>query len=527
MSRMNGGRPTAWTASGGVARPPLQGRAECHVAIVGAGIAGLSVAYELTKAGRRVIVIDKGQIGGGETHHTTCHLSNAIDGRYYVIRRIHGRDGARICAASHTAAIKRIEDIVREEAIDCDFARVPGFLFLPPGESMQILDRELEAAQEAHVPGVEQVARAPLTGFDTGPCLRFDNQGQMHPLLYLEGLAAAVERMGGRIFCDTGMKRLADEDPMWVDTDNGHRIHADAVVVATNTPVNNRVAIHTKQAAYRSYVISFRVPEGAVQQGLYWDTTQEAGQPPSSPYHYLRVAKNRTAPAGTSDDHLLIIGGEDHKTGQAHCPEERWSRLECWARERFANLKEVAFHWSGQVMEPVDNVAFIGRNPGGPQHVYIATGDSGMGMTHGAIAGMLIKDLILECENSWAKLYEPSRISLLSAPQFTRENLNVAAHYAEWFKPSEVGSVDEIQPGCGAIIRRGLSLYAVYRDPAGVLHEKSAVCPHLGGIVGWNSAESTWDCPCHGSRFDAEGCVLNGPANSPLVDVQPFVHLRV
>jgi glycine/D-amino acid oxidase-like deaminating enzyme/nitrite reductase/ring-hydroxylating ferredoxin subunit len=511
-------------------RAPLEVDEKCDVCVVGAGIAGLSVAYRLACERRRVIVIDKGPIGGGQTAYTTAHLSNAIDDRYYVIQHLHGREAARLCAESHTAAIHEIETIVTQEEIDCDFERLDGYLFVPPGETRDLLDRELHAARNAGVPHIELVSRSPWQGYDTGPCLKFGNQAQFHPLKYLAGLAAAIEALGGRIYCDTELHDLREEeDPIRLITTDDMEIRAWAVVIATNTPINNRVTIHTKQAGYRTYAIGIRTPAGAVPKALYWDTTQEAGQPANAPYHYVRTAMWNppdpgAANSATAADELLIVGGEDHKTGQAHDSDERWTRLETWIRQRFPYLGEVVYRWSGQVWEPVDGVAFIGRNPGGPENIYIVTGDSGMGMTHGAIAGMLLADLVAERPNAWAKLYDPSRITLGSALEFTRENLNTAAQYFDWITAGTVDKVEDIEPGDGAIIRRGLSPVAVYRDESGTLHECSAVCPHLGGIVSWNSAERTWDCPCHGSRFSPDGSVLNGPANSPLPSPRTGVH---
>ena len=228
---------------------------------------------------------------------------------------------------------------------------------------------------------------------------------------------------------------------------------------------------------------------------LYWDT--------EDPYHYVRLQP-------MADHDVLIVGGEDHKTGQGN-PNASFAKLEKWARDRFANISAIEFKWSGQVLEPVDLVAFIGRNPG-DKNVYIATGDSGMGMTHGTIAGVLLTDLILGHRNLWTELYDPSRKTIRAATEFLKENINVAAQYREWITGGDVATTDELPQGEGAVLRSGSKKFAVYSDPNGVLHACSAVCTHLGCLVAWNSLEKSWDCPCHGSRFDAMGRVLNGPA---------------
>jgi len=267
--------------------------------------------------------------------------------------------------------------------------------------------------------------------------------------------------------------------------------------------VNDWVTIHTKQAAYRTYVIGLTVPSRTLPKALYWDTPD--------PYHYVRLQE-------LPEHDVLIVGGEDHKTGQADDAEARFQRLEEWTRERFPAAGEVAFQWSGQVMEPTDGLAFIGRNPGN-NNTYVVTGDSGNGMTHGTIAGMLLSDLILGRLNPWEQLYDPSRVSLRAAGEFAKENLNVVAQFADYATGGDVAHVEDIAPGTGALLRDGLSKIAAYKDSTGKVHKCSAVCPHLGCIVDWNSVEQTWDCPCHGSRFDPFGKVLNGPANQGLEPV--------
>jgi glycine/D-amino acid oxidase-like deaminating enzyme/nitrite reductase/ring-hydroxylating ferredoxin subunit len=500
------GTISVWRATGSVPpREPLSRDTGADVCVVGAGIAGLSAAYELAREGRTVVVLERDGIGSGETGRTTAHLVTAFDDRYAEIEEHRGPEAARALAQSHGRAIERAAQIVAAERIDASFERVDGYLMTGDGDGPGVLRKELEAARRAGLGSVQLVERAPVASFDTGPCLLFPGQAQFHPLAYLGGLAAAVERMGGTIHCGTNVEAVEDGTPAKVRTTGGASVVASDVVVATYTPFIDRVKMHTKQAAYRTYVVGMRLGAGAFPRVLLWDT--------GHPYHYVRV---ETLPDGGD---LLIAGAEDHKTGQAHDQEERLGRLEAWTRER-VRAGETVFRWSGQVLEPTDGVAFIGRNPG-DEHVFIVTGDSGNGVTHGILGSLLVRDLVAGRENPWAATYDPSRKPLESLGRWAKENLNAAGQYKDWVTPAETDSAASIRPGDAAIVRRGMKKCAVHRDAGGGLHERTAVCPHLGGIVGWNPLERSWDCPAHGSRFDCEGAVLNGPANVALGPAPP------
>jgi glycine/D-amino acid oxidase-like deaminating enzyme/nitrite reductase/ring-hydroxylating ferredoxin subunit len=495
-------------------RPPLAEDAHADVCVVGAGIVGLSAAYELTAAGRQVLVLSDRPIGHGNTGRTTAHLSNVLDDRFDAVSRLHGVERARLAQESHAAAIRRIEEIVAAERIDCAFTRLPGYLFLASGQGRERLDSELDAARRCGIAEVGLLEESPEPGLRTGPCLAFAGQAQFQPLEYIGGLAAAIERRGGRIATGQAVQAIEGAKPAKVKLRNGPTVTAGAVMVATNSPISDRLAIHSKQEPNRTYVVAFAVPRGAVGRALYWDDGE--------PYHYVRTqpieedGKRRLGLDLAGEMDLLIVGGEDHRTGAPTEGAQRFSRLESWTREHVPAAGPVVARWSGQVYEPVDFLAFIGEDPEQGSNVFLATGDSGQGMTHGALAGMLIRDLILGRDNPFADLYDPSRKTLSAAGEFARTNLDVARSYGEWLGPGEVGSAEEVAPGAGALIRQGLKKLAVYRDPTGRLEVRSATCTHLGCIVHWNEVERSWDCPCHGSRFAPDGRVLNGPARNPL-----------
>ncbi len=489
----------------------LSDNIKCDVVIVGAGIAGLSVAYALTKAGKKVCVIEDGNIASGETGRTSAHLTAALDDRYYELERIFGQKGSGLAAESHMAAIDFVEKVVADEDIRCEFRRVPGYLFLHQTDKEGSLDKEFAAANRAglnvrmldNVPGFTNLSRR---------CIEFADQAQFHPVKYMNGLADAIRKKGGRIFTQTHAKEISDKG---IVTDEGLKVTADFIVVATNTPVNNRMVIHLKQFPFRTYIIGALIKKDSLPKALWWDSGNYQTDSEIPPYHYVRTE--------TYNDHfdLLIAGGEDHATGLADAQnlaeEERYARLESWLRS-FTEIGEIKYRWSGQVMEPMDSMAYIGHNPSDHKNIFIATGDSGNGLTHGTIAGILIPDLILGKENKWKELYDPSRIKLKSVKTWLKEfgggffdYLKYNPHHADQVKLSSI-NYDE-----GKIIQLDKEKFGAYRDPDGTYHFVSAECTHVGCIIKWNNDEKSWDCPCHGSRFTVDGKVLNGPANSPLL----------
>lgn len=480
--------------------PSLSTDVSCDVCVVGAGITGLTAAYLLAQAGKSVVVIEAREVGSGESGRTTAHITNVLDDRFYVLRRYHGLKRTKLAAASHIAAIDQVEKIIQTEHIECDFQRIDGHLFQDPTHPEQNLEKEFALCQKMGVPVTRQ-DQGKLGQQNIGPTLVFPRQGQFHMMKYLYGLCRVIEAKGGKIFTETRMTNLVAGNPHVAKTHTGHTVTAKAVIQATNAPIYAPTMQFAKQPPYRSYVVGIRMPKGTFSPALFWDM--------GHPYHYVRMQ-----PLNETHE-LLMVGGEDHRTGTHDDCQQRYNRLEHWARSYFPQATDVQFRWSGQVLESIDRLAYIGEYKKMPG-IFYSTGDSGMGMTHGTIGAMLMSDLILGRPNQWQELYAPTRLRVGSLWQFMREGMELTWEYfSGWFLRSGP-SVEQLKPKQGTVIKQGKKRLAVYKDEHGNIHTRSAVCPHMKCIINWNTGEQTWDCPCHGSRFDAQGKILNAPTNGQL-----------
>ncbi|MES1173296.1 MAG: FAD-dependent oxidoreductase [Myxococcales bacterium] len=471
--------------------------------VIGAGMSGMLCALELAERGRSVVVLDRSPLGAGDTSATTAHLTAVLDTRYFELEKMHGADAAKRIASSHLRGIAHLERVANKYAIECQLRRVSGFLCSANEEQEKLLVKEHAAANRAGL-SCQLVRQSPLA-LTAGPALHVPGQGQFEPLAFLSGVADALTKRNVPIYAPVSVIEVdsrSSTEAAALKTAEGHTVRARYVVVATHTPVNDIATLHTKQAPYRSYVVA--VQSTAVEPYLAWDM--------DDPYHYARYGWD-----GDTGQPVLIVGGNDHRVGQDSDSQDNFRKLESWARERFPSTGRLISEWSGQVFEPSDGLAFIGKNPG-DERVFVLTGFSGNGMTYSGLGAELVADLIEGKSNPHSELYAPSRQphSASALADFVRENFNTAAQYVDWVAPADVSNAEEIPRGQGAVLRRGLRRVAVYVDDAGERHELSATCPHLGGVVSWNSAEKSWDCPCHGSRFDCHGKLITGPAVSDL-----------
>jgi glycine/D-amino acid oxidase-like deaminating enzyme/nitrite reductase/ring-hydroxylating ferredoxin subunit len=474
---------------------PLSAPVTVDVVVVGGGIAGLTAALLLKRRGATVAVVEMQRVGYGETGHTTAHLTELVDSRYHEIATDFGRDAAKQVAASSRAAIDHIESWAAE--FPCAFERVPAYLYAEDDDGLRELEREVEAAREAGV-GAELVREVPLP-FAAKGALRVERQAQFHPMRYLRGLAQALPGNGCHLFEESRVVEVSDGEPCKVKLASGVELTARTVLVTAHVPVFNLLLLHTKIAAYRTYAVAARVAR-LPPPGLYWDT--------ADPYHYTRRYEDERGP-------LLIVGGEDHKTGQCDDTEEPFARLRKYVTERFG-AEEFTHRWSGQIIEPADGLPYIGRNSAS-DNVYVATGFSGNGMTFGTLAGIMLADAAQAAANPWSDLYQATRMKVLGAVKdMLVENVDFPVHLIGDRLAVPDRAPEDLAPGEGDVVMVGGRKLAVYCDERGTLHGLSPVCTHMGCHVGWNSAEKSWDCPCHGGRFDALGQVLNGPPLQPL-----------
>ena len=477
------------------------------VAVIGGGITGLTAAYLLTAAGKSVAVVERGRLAQVDTGHTTAHLTMVTDVRLADLVQRFGNDHAQAVWDAGFAAIAQIDDAVRTHGIDCGFEWVDGYLHAPIGAAGSGDENGFreEAALAADL-GFDAtfVDRVPLVG-TAG--IRIANQARLHPRKYLAELAQAVVSQGGHIYEHSSAEDFCAE-PRSVSV-NGHTLACEDIIVATHNPIvgldsmAGATLLQTKLALYTSYVIAGRVVSGRIPDALFWDT--------ADPYHYLRIEPHR-------DYDLVIFGGEDHKTGQAEDTTACYRRLEQTLTSLLPHV-EVSHRWSGQVIETPDGLPYIGQVA---DHQYAATGFAGNGLTFGTLGAMIATDAIVGRTNPWSELFDPGRKAIRrGAWRYLKENADYPYYrIRDRFAGPKGRSVRAVKRGHGAVIEQDGKKIAVYRDPTGATTLRSAICPHMGCLVGWNDAERTWDCPCHGSRFTPSGDVISGPAERPLPPVE-------
>jgi glycine/D-amino acid oxidase-like deaminating enzyme/nitrite reductase/ring-hydroxylating ferredoxin subunit len=501
MTDLPGAPVSFWVASTPTtAYDPAPDELDVDVAVLGGGIAGLSTAAALQAKGRDVAVVEAGRIVEGVTGNTTAKVTSSHGRLYAYLEKELGPAKARLYAESQQAALAHIAATVAKDAIECDLVRTPSYIYSEDAGELPELEREAEAAARAGLP--VELVKDVLLPYDVAGAVRYADQARFHPRRYLLHLAERIVANGGRILERTRALDVDEGDPCVVTTDRGV-IRARDVVVATHVPFLDRGMFFARQFPVRDYVVAARIDARSAPDGMFLSTEQ--------PTHSVRVTED-------GDAMLLIVGGEGHPPGRADDTPDRYRRLEAWTRERLG-ASDFTHRWSTQDYTSADRVPFVGRFHPGARRLWVATAFGAWGMTNGTMSGLLLADLVTGTENPWAALYDPGRVGPVvpKAKSVVKENLAVAKELVTgYLSPGDVASVDDLRPGEAAVVRDGLAKTAAYRDGDGVLHAVSARCTHLGCVVAWNAAETSWDCPCHGSRFGVDGDVLQGPAVEPL-----------
>ncbi|MFI9201113.1 FAD-dependent oxidoreductase [Streptomyces sp. NPDC053048] len=475
---------------------------EVDVAVVGAGMAGLSTAWELIEAGRSVAVLEADRLAAGVSGYTTAKLSALHTLVYDRLRRTRGAEGARLYALSQREAVERVAEVAAALRADCDLERLPAVTYTTDPAQRERLRAEAEAAREAGL----AASYTEETGlpFPVAGAVRAEDQAQFHPRRYLLALAEDIRERGGLLYERTRVTGLSEGTPCRLTTENGSVVTARDVIVATHYPVFDRALLFTRLSPRRELAVAAVIPAGDDPGGMY--ITEED-----------RTRSVRTAPYDEGR-RLIIVTGEKFTPGAGEVA-ERFARLAAWTTGHFPRA-EFAHHWAAQDNDSTDTVPLVGPFHPGAAHTYVATGFGGWGMSGGAMAGRLLTELITgRGAPSWAGLYDPRRLwsTVREAPAFLKHQAAVGRHFVgDRLRTTHTDAVADIPPGGGAVVRVGGRRCAVHRAEDGTVHALSAICTHMGCLVAFNAAERTWECPCHGSRFAVDGTVLQGPATRPL-----------
>ncbi|HEX3291345.1 MAG TPA: FAD-dependent oxidoreductase [Gaiella sp.] len=492
-----------WTATtDSTSFPALDGDLRVDVAVVGGGIVGITTALLLVAAGKTVALLEGDRVVEGVTGHTTAKVTSLHTMIYAELERRLGKDEARLYGEANEAGLDLIRRLCRDHAIECDLRETSAYTFATADDDVERIEREVAAALSAGLPA--SFVDEPPVPFSTRGAVRFSGQAQFHPRKYLLGLAEQLEASGGRVFERTRVVDVERGTPCRVRVKAGRAVTAESVIVATHAPILDAKLLLARARSERGYALALEAGD-EMPDGMFISA--------SAPSHSVRTAS-------FDGRDVLVVSGEGHHVGE---PGEQGARahserLERWARDALG-ARDVLFRWSTQDLYSLDRRPFIGAVDR-RSRIFAATAFGGWGMTTGTVAGMLLRDLVLEVESPWAGLYDPGRIEARALPSLVQKGAHDAKRLIgdRLGHDEPAGSVAELAPGSGEVVRIEGERLAVARDDSGTLHAVSAVCTHLGCIVSWNDAEQSWDCPCHGSRFSARGEVLHGPAKAPLAD---------
>jgi glycine/D-amino acid oxidase-like deaminating enzyme/nitrite reductase/ring-hydroxylating ferredoxin subunit len=480
--------------------PTLEDEVSVDVAIVGGGIVGITAATVLKREGKRVALLEKDRVLHGVTGYTTAKVTSGHNLIYQKLEDKHGADVARAYAAANEGALNQIVRWVEEERIDCDLERKANYVYSEDPRQLDAIRAEIESAERAGLPAT--FTDKTTLPFPVAGAVELADQAQFHPLKYLSHFVAQIPTEGSHVFENTRVTHVSERgEGCEALTENG-RVVADAVIVATNYPFIDRGLFFARVHPKRSYCVAGLIPRDRAPDGMFISCDE--------PTRSVRTIRD-------GDGLLLLLGGNGHSVGRNYETEEQYGDLEGWLSERFG-IDHVTHRWSTQDGVTIDLIPYVGTARRTSKRTFVATGFGKWGMTNGTAAALLLADLILGRDNEFAGLYDPHRLTpRASAVTFVKENIDIGLHFTlDRLRHPQHRSFDSLEPGEAAVNRVGLQQVAGYRDPSGKMHLVSAQCTHLGCIVTWNEAERSWDCPCHGSRFDPDGRVLHGPATRDL-----------
>ncbi len=472
------------------------------VMIVGGGITGISTGLLLQKAGKKCLIAEAKSIGFGTTGGTSAHLNTFMDSPYNQIQKNFNDDDAKLVCAGAKQALALVEKNIKEYNIDCEYSKCDGYLFSQDEKQSKELHSIYTASKQAGCDVIYGDYTPVPVEFEKA--IVFKNQAQFHPSKYLFGIAKAFEEAGGTLMEGCRVTGVDEKEIVEIETERG-MVKARSLIYATHIPPGVNM-LHFRCAPYRSYVMALKLEDQKYPDGLAYDMYD--------PYHYYRTQE-------VAGEKYLIAGGEDHKTAHVKNTEECFQKLEAYLKKYF-KIAEVAFKWSSQYYEPTDGLPYIGRLPGSLSNIYVATGYGGNGITYSHIAAKILTDLIATGGSIFEELFDPSRIKIVAGfMDFVKEGADVAGKLiGKWFPSSGIKELDEIANGEARVVEYEKKSIAIYKDDSGGIHAVNPACPHINCEVAWNSSEKSWDCPCHGSRFNIEGELLTGPARKDLEKIE-------
>ncbi len=468
------------------------------VIIAGGGVTGITTALELQKAGKSCLLLEAQSLCFGTTGGTTAHLNSFFDTSYDQIKSDFGEDAIHLVVNATTRALDLYRQNIEEYNIDCGYEHKDGYLYSRDHKQTAQLNKIYEASVQAGA-DVAYTDRIPVP-VDFQRAIVYRDQAQVHPTKYVFALARAFEDAGGLILQQCRLEDAVEVDDMVTANTSLGVFQASFLIYATHIPPHINL-LHFRCAPYRSYAMAVKL-NGDYPDGLCYDMYD--------PYHYYRTQE-------INGEKFFIVGGEDHKTGHEQNTEACFRKLEAHVRE-FFDVKEVSHKWSSQYFEPSDGLAYIGLLPGSKGNILVGTGFSGNGMTYSHIAALLFNDLIHKKENAWAALFSPNRLKPIAGfAEFIKENADVVTQFfGKRINTEKIAELSEMAPGEGRLVKFEGKRLAIYKDEKGKIYALNPVCTHAKCIVDWNQSEKSWDCPCHGARYNVDGTVITGPAHKAL-----------